>query len=196
MPPAAMSEIGTWIAMLCTFTAAVEFTPVAWLESRAVRRWRAGSRSDAGRRGRRSNPRSTKNASARWPAKTLRPPPHRVDGRDSRGSRSSASTAVRCCTAGTARSLASTCASCRCRHSRHRVELATVPVLARQRLDRPDVVEERGRNRVLAVELELVGDVGDAVAVVVDVDLVEDVVAELIEVRSRRRVTAAGCSWR
>ena len=64
----------------------------------------------------------------------------------------------------------------------HRVGLPAVPVGAGQRTDRPGVVEEGVGVGDLAGELELVGDVGIAVAVVVDVDLVEHVVTELVEV--------------
>jgi hypothetical protein len=68
-----------------------------------------------------------------------------------------------------------------------RVELLAVPVRAADRVDRPGVVEERVRVADLRLERELVGDVGVAVAVVVDVDLVEHVVAELEEVRAPER---------
>ena len=68
-----------------------------------------------------------------------------------------------------------------------RVELAAVPVRAVQRGDRPGVVEEGVRVPQPAGEGEPVGDVGYAVTVVVDVDLVADVVAELVEVRAAGR---------
>ncbi len=63
-----------------------------------------------------------------------------------------------------------------------RVGLASVPCRVTQTEDRPGVVEEGIRVGDLAGEPELIGDVGPAVAVVVDVDLVEDVVAEFEEV--------------
>ena len=67
----------------------------------------------------------------------------------------------------------------------HRVELLAVPVRAR-RSDSigPTLYKNVSGVGVAAVEPELVGDVGDPVAVVVDVDLVEHVVAELEEVRA------------
>ena len=68
-----------------------------------------------------------------------------------------------------------------------RVELTDVPARAGQAGDRPGVVEERVRVGVLGGERELVGDrVGDAAAVG-DGDLVENVVAEVVEVRSAVR---------
>ncbi len=73
-------------------------------------------------------------------------------------------------------------------HLRHVVELALVPVRVVERVDRPGVVEERVRVAQLGVEPELVGDVGPRVAVVVDVDRVDDVVAELEEVRPAGRI--------
>jgi hypothetical protein len=51
-----------------------------------------------------------------------------------------------------------------------------------ERQDRAGVVEERVRIPRLRREAELVGDVLDAVAVVVDLEFVEDVIAEAIEV--------------
>src|SRR5262249_56363734 len=66
------------------------------------------------------------------------------------------------------------------------VELAGVPVRTVQRGDRPGVVEERVRVPQPIVEGEPVGDVRLAVTVVVDVDLVADVLAELVEVRAAR----------
>jgi hypothetical protein len=67
------------------------------------------------------------------------------------------------------------------------VGLAAVPVRAAQRLDRAGVVQEGVRVAHRGPEAELVGDVGAAVTVVVDVDLVEHVVAELVEVRPAGR---------
>jgi hypothetical protein len=69
----------------------------------------------------------------------------------------------------------------------HRVELAAVPVRRVEGADRARVVEERVGVADLGGEPELVGDVRVAVAGVVDVDLVEDVVAELVEVRATGR---------
>jgi len=69
----------------------------------------------------------------------------------------------------------------------HVVELAAVPVRAVERQDRADVVEERVGIAQPGLEVERVGDVVLAVAAVVDVDLVEDVVAERVEVGAARR---------
>ncbi len=72
-----------------------------------------------------------------------------------------------------------------------RVGLLPVPVRrrrrGRQRGDRSVVVEERRRDVVDGRESELVADVRGAVPGVVEVDLVEHVVAELVEVRSAVR---------
>src|SRR6185437_6344305 len=65
-----------------------------------------------------------------------------------------------------------------------RVRLRTVPVRVRGRADRANVVEERVRVPDAGVEPELVADVGAGIAPVRDLDLVEDVVGELVEVRS------------
>src|SRR5215207_4893448 len=65
-----------------------------------------------------------------------------------------------------------------------RVGLPTVPVRVVQAGDLAGVVEERPLVANPGREPELVGDVGLRISVVVDVDLVEDVVAELVEVRS------------
>ncbi len=65
-----------------------------------------------------------------------------------------------------------------------RVGLAPVEVRAVERRDRSGVVEERVRVRDSGLEAELVDDVRPTVAVVVDVDAVEHVVAELEEVRA------------
>ena len=67
------------------------------------------------------------------------------------------------------------------------VALAAVPVRAGQRLDRAGVVEEGLRVADRGAEPELERDVGPAVPVVVDVDLVQHVVAELVEVRASGR---------
>jgi hypothetical protein len=67
-----------------------------------------------------------------------------------------------------------------------RVELPAVPVGAVQRQDRAGVVQERARVAQPGVEPEPVRHVGPAVPVVVDVDLVADVVAELVEGRATR----------
>ena len=69
----------------------------------------------------------------------------------------------------------------------HVVELAAVPVRAVERQDRAGVVEERVRVPQLGLEVERVGDVVLAVAAVVNVDLVQHVVAERVEVRPARR---------
>jgi hypothetical protein len=71
--------------------------------------------------------------------------------------------------------------------ARDRVELPPVPVRAVDRVDRAGVVEERVRVADPGLELELVGDVGPAVARLIDVDVVADVVAELEEVRPAER---------
>src|SRR5207245_1241798 len=52
--------------------------------------------------------------------------------------------------------------------------------------DRPDIVEERRGILRHRLETELIRDVLEAVAVVVDEDLVQDVIAELEEVRAAR----------
>ena len=67
------------------------------------------------------------------------------------------------------------------------VELPLVPVLAVERLDLAGVVEERVLVPQRRVELELEREVRQCVPVVVDEDRVEDVVAELEEVRSAGR---------
>ncbi len=64
------------------------------------------------------------------------------------------------------------------------VELAHVPVGIRERLDLSGVVKERVRIGDPRLEGELVRDLRHPIAVVVDVDRVQDVVAELEEVRS------------
>ncbi len=66
-------------------------------------------------------------------------------------------------------------------------ELAFAPVGVFQRADRSGVVEERVFVEDLRLERELVGDIGAPVAVVVDVDAVENVVAELEEGRTTGR---------
>ena len=71
--------------------------------------------------------------------------------------------------------------------ARHGIELLAVPARAVQRGDRADVVEERAADADLGLEPELVRDVGVAVAVVVDVDLVQHVITELVEVRAAGR---------
>ena len=71
--------------------------------------------------------------------------------------------------------------------ARHRVELALVPVRIAQRGDRARVVEEGVGVEQLLLKAELVRDLGQPVAVVVDVDRVENVVAELVEVRAACR---------
>jgi hypothetical protein len=70
----------------------------------------------------------------------------------------------------------------------HLIELAPVPARTVDAGDRAGVVEERLLAPELGLELEPVLDVRQPVAVVVDVDRVEDVVAELEEVRPARRV--------
>jgi len=65
---------------------------------------------------------------------------------------------------------------------RHRVGLPAVPAGAGQRQDRAGVVQERVGVGDLAGEPELVADVHVTVTVVVDVDGVQDVLAELVEV--------------
>jgi hypothetical protein len=72
-------------------------------------------------------------------------------------------------------------------HPGHRIELPPVPVLGVQRLDRAGVVQERSIVAQLGAEPELVRQIRPAVTVVVDVDLVEHVVAELEEGRPARR---------
>ena len=70
----------------------------------------------------------------------------------------------------------------------HRVGLADVEVGVRQRGDRPGVVQERVAVLDLGREAELVDDVVDGVAVVVDVERVQHVVAEVVEVRPAGRL--------
>src|SRR2546430_16241543 len=69
----------------------------------------------------------------------------------------------------------------------HVVGLAAVPVRAVQRLDRARVVQEGFQVADRGAEAELERDVRAAVSVIVDVDFVEHVVAELVEVRAARR---------
>ena len=67
------------------------------------------------------------------------------------------------------------------------VRLRPVPARIVQRRDRPGVVEERVRVPRRGREAELVADVGAAVTVVVDLDLVQDAVVEAVEVRPAGR---------
>src|SRR5438105_1904624 len=60
--------------------------------------------------------------------------------------------------------------------------------LAVEGLDRPDVVERHARDLEGGGEIEAIGDVGQGVAVVVDVDVVGHVVAEAVEVRPAGRI--------
>jgi hypothetical protein len=69
----------------------------------------------------------------------------------------------------------------------HRIELTDVPARAGQAGDRTRVVQEGVRVGVLGGELELVGDRVGHGAAVGDGDLVENVVAEAVEVRSAVR---------
>jgi hypothetical protein len=69
-------------------------------------------------------------------------------------------------------------------HARERVELRPVPVRAADPIDRTGVVEERLVVADRRLELELERDVARGVAAVVHVDLVQHVVAELVEVRA------------
>ena len=68
------------------------------------------------------------------------------------------------------------------------VELGSIPVRVGNRVDRAGVVEERVPVPRLRAEAELVDDVLLAVGRVVDVDLVDDVLAEGIEVRPAGRL--------
>ncbi|GAB3945433.1 hypothetical protein GCM10027614_37190 [Micromonospora vulcania] len=72
-------------------------------------------------------------------------------------------------------------------HPGQAVELTPVPVLAVQRIDRTGVVEKTVRIGDLGVEFEPVGDIRPTVTVVIDVDLVAHVVAELEEIRAPGR---------
>ena len=72
--------------------------------------------------------------------------------------------------------------------TRDTVELPTIEVLAVERADLTRVVQERVAIAYPGREPELVRDVGDAVAVVVDVDLVQHVIAELEEVGAASRI--------
>ena len=72
-------------------------------------------------------------------------------------------------------------------NQRDAVRLWPVPVRVVQRVDRADVVEERVRVLGRGVEAELVGQILFAIAVVVDLDLVEDAVVEAVEVRPAGR---------
>ena len=76
--------------------------------------------------------------------------------------------------------------------SRDRERLDAVPVRTGQGCDRPGVVEEGMGVVDGRAELELVRDVVVVVAVVVDVDLVQDVVAEFVEVGAAGRTFAVG----
>ena len=89
LPLQVSSEIGTWIAIVCTLNDCTELMPsifasgirCAWLNGRSPPRSK-------------TLPRSTWNASARWPANTLRPP-HRVHGLGGEAARSRACCACR-----------------------------------------------------------------------------------------------------
>jgi hypothetical protein len=70
----------------------------------------------------------------------------------------------------------------------HRVGLGTVPVGVVHVVDGPGGVEEGVGVDGVGRELELVGHVLDGVTVVVDVDLVQHVVAELVVVRAATRL--------
>jgi hypothetical protein len=67
-------------------------------------------------------------------------------------------------------------------HASHAEELAAVPARGGQGRDRPGVVQEGVGVGDLARESELVGDLGLAVPVVVDVDRIQHITAELVEV--------------
>jgi hypothetical protein len=69
----------------------------------------------------------------------------------------------------------------------HAVELTLVEIRIAERGDGPGVVEEGVGVGDPGLEEEVVGDVGRGLAAVADVQGVEDVVAELIEVRAPRR---------
>ena len=68
--------------------------------------------------------------------------------------------------------------------SRHRdaVELPAVPRRAVEAFDRPVVIKETARDGQLAAERKVERDVSDTIAVVVNPDLVQHIVAELVEV--------------
>ena len=138
------------------------------------------------------DPRSTKNGSSRWPANTLEPSGSVWTAAAASAVVVRASSAGRSFTGGVGRSAAEHRAARRAVVARHRVDLADVKFGIVERRDRAGVVEERVRVLDLGPEPELVDDVVDGVAVVVDVDLVEDVVAELVEVRAAGRAPRAG----
>ena len=73
-------------------------------------------------------------------------------------------------------------------HPRDGVGLANVQVRVVERRDRARVVEERVPVRDRGREAELVADVLVRIAVVVDLELVQDAVVELREVRPARRL--------
>src|SRR5437899_693855 len=64
----------------------------------------------------------------------------------------------------------------------HRIELSLIPIRIIQEGDRSGIVQEGVRIAHVRLETELVGDVLDRISVIVDFDLIEDIIAELIEV--------------
>ena len=183
LPSRVRSVFGTWIAMVCTLRPWSPLTPAAAAERDEVQvlertqraevedrcRGRRRSRRPAGRR-RPSRPPGSACIACAGEVRVVRGAADAdVDRRARRGP---------------------------CRGPRaaapgdpgDRVGLRTVAGRVADVGDRPGVVEERVRVADLGGEPELVGHVGLGVAAVADVDLVEDVVAELEEVRAALRV--------
>ena len=182
-PLTVTAEIGTWIAIECTFRWLVALTPAAAgqlgqpergvqvLERPQVAQVEDRAQVDVEGLGALAGEHADPAAQA-------------VHGRRRPGWRSPAWTAARCCTAGRP-------GRCRARApgrwAGDRVGLAAVPVRAASDSIGPVLYRNVSGSAHRGGEAELVGDVGPAVAVVVDVDLVQHIVAELVEVRAARR---------
>ena len=69
----------------------------------------------------------------------------------------------------------------------HRVELAPVPVLTVQRMNRAGVVQKGVLVTHVGAETELIRHLGPAVAIVVNVNLIKHVRAEFVKVRPAGR---------
>ncbi len=80
-------------------------------------------------------------------------------------------------------------------HSGHRIELPLVPVRLVQGADPTGVVSEGVRVAQFRLEAKLVVDVADPISVVVDVNRVQNVVAELKEVWTSGPAFEGKCRW-
>src|SRR6266487_4397206 len=199
--------VGTWISIEWTLSFLIASTPGP---AASGSRWNGlNGRSPARSK---IEPRSTKNGSSRCPAKTLIPPGRLVTaaaaslpggikvfaGQQARGRCGHETVVVR------SRARPDVVGWGRDVFPEHRalplrlallvevdfrdaVGLGPVPARVAERGDRTRVVEERVRVSRRGVEPELVAQVGLAVPVVVDLDLVEDGVVEAVEVRPAGR---------